>query len=144
MLPKSIIRQLLPPFSSSCHFVIPPRNNLPHQICSDYRYMKFRAALMEMALHQRELTSALASDLFLRFTNSYTPKQKLPNLRSVTDTFTASPVLLPSLSPTCMTMALQRQTHRNQADTRQKISPLNIRPGSDDTRAVMASFATLI
>lgn len=35
--------------------------------------MIFRAALMEMTLQQRELTSALASDLFLRFTNSYSP-----------------------------------------------------------------------
>lgn len=42
--------------------------------------MKLRAALMEMTLQQRELTSALASDLFLRFTDSYSPDLKAAKL----------------------------------------------------------------
>lgn len=98
---------------------------------------------MEMTLQQRQLTSALASDLFLRFTNSNSA-----NLKAAELTERDGHIYSFTCAPSQPSPRLQRLTHQNwaahQCDIRQMISLLNIRPGSDDTRAVMASFATVI
>lgn len=99
---------------------------------------------MEMALQQRELTSTFASDLFLRFTNSYCPKLKAAELAE-RDGHISSFTCAPSQpSPRLHDDGPAETDTQNQAGIRQMISLLNIRPGSDDMRVVMASFATVI